>query len=201
MTLLLWGGALAAWLFIVTFVLDGWTRPGYRPVRHPVSALALGSRGWLQTGNFVVCGLMITGASVALAGELDSVALAVVVGVFGIGVIASGVFPMDAMRGYPPGTPDETPAETSSRHKLHDWAGVLVFGLVPVAAVVAAFVLPGTGWKWYSALTAAATVVGFVAFGQTFEQDHPRAGLVQRATIVVGWTWLGAVFAHAAQGG
>jgi hypothetical protein len=185
-------------LFIATFVLDGWTRPGYRPVRHPVSALALGPRGWLQATNFILCGLALTAASIAVADALGSALLAVVIAVFGVSLVASGVFPMDPMRGYPPGTPDETPSETSLRHKLHDWAGVVVFGSLPVAATVASFVLPEAGWKWYSALTAVAALAGFVAFGQAWEQDHPRAGLVQRATIIVGWAWLGAVFAYAA---
>ncbi|MFD2792744.1 DUF998 domain-containing protein [Promicromonospora vindobonensis] len=199
MTFLLWSGAVGSWLFIVTFLLDGWTRPGYRPVRDPVSALALGSRGWLQGANFILCGLAITAGAVALAGAVDSVLLALVVAVFGLALVASGVFPMDAMRGYPPGTPDETPTEYSRRHTWHDRAGMVVFGAIPVAAIIATSVLPEIGWKWYSGLTAAAAGAGFLVFGQAWEDDHPRAGLVQRATIVVGWTWLGLLFAHAAR--
>ena len=195
---MLWCGALGSWLFVVTFMVDGWTRLGYRPVRQPVSALALGSRGWIQTVNFVVCGLAITAGAVAVAGALDDMALAAVIAVFGLSLVASGVFPMDAMRGYPPGTPDETPDDVSARHRWHDRAGVAVFGSLPVAAVIAAFVLPDAGWTWFSGLTAAATLAGFVAFGQAWEQDHPRAGLVQRVTIIVGWSWLGLLFVHAA---
>lgn len=103
MTALLWTGAAGAWGFVVTFLLDGWTRPGYRPVRHPVSALALGPRGWLQAANFVVCGVLITAGAVAVADALDSVVLAGAIAVFGVSLVASGVFPMDAMRGYPRG--------------------------------------------------------------------------------------------------
>jgi hypothetical protein len=198
-TFLLWSGAVGSWLFIVTFLLDGWTRPGYRPVRQPVSALALGSRGWLQATNFILCGLAITAGAVALAGAVSSVLLALVVAVFGLALVASGVFPMDAMRAYPPGTPDETPTEYSRRHTWHDRAGMVVFAVIPVAAIVASSVLPETGWKWYSGLTAAAAGAGFLVFGQAWEEDHPRAGLVQRATIIVGWTWLGLLFAHAAR--
>ncbi|MFC5820752.1 DUF998 domain-containing protein [Nonomuraea harbinensis] len=197
-TTVLWLGTLGSWLFVVTFVLDGWTRPGYRPVRHAVSALALGPRGWVQGANFIVCGAAITAGAVAVAGALGSVPLAVVIGVFGLSLVASGVFPMDPMRGYPPGTSEETPTEVSKAHKLHDYAGALVFFALPAAALIAAFVLPETGWKWYSALTAAAGTAGFLAFGHAWETDHPKAGLVQRATIVVGWVWLGLLFAHAA---
>lgn len=198
MRALLWLGALGSWLFVVVFLVDGWTRPGYRSVRHPVSALALGSRGWLQTANFIACGLAITAGAVAVAGALNSVVLPVVIGIFGVSLIASGAFPMDAMRGYPPGTPDTTPADVSIRHKRHDWAGTVVFASPPVAAVVAAFVLPGAAWTWYSALTAVLALLGFIAFGQAWENDAPRAGLVQRGTIIVGWLWLGLLFVHAA---
>ncbi|WP_262403428.1 DUF998 domain-containing protein [Actinomadura sp. CNU-125] len=133
MTAALWTGAAGTWGFVATFLLDGWTRPGYRPVRHPVSALALGPRGWLQTANFVVCGAAIAVGAVAVGDALDGAVLAGAIAVFGASLVASGVFPMDAMRGYPPGTPDGTPDDTSVRHRLHDWAGAVVFGSLPVA--------------------------------------------------------------------
>lgn len=56
MNVLLWAGAVGALLFPVVFLIDGWTRPQYRPMYHPVSALALGRRGWIQTTNFVLSG-------------------------------------------------------------------------------------------------------------------------------------------------
>ncbi|MDT0441390.1 DUF998 domain-containing protein [Streptomyces johnsoniae] len=191
-----WLGAFGSWLFVVTFLLDGWARPGYHPVRHAVSALALGRRGWIQTANFIVCGLAITAGAVALADAADSLLLALVIGAFGVSLIASGVFPMDAMRGYPPGTPEGTPTDTSTRHQWHDWAGAVVFGSLPIAAIIAAFVLPETVWKWYSALTAILMFAAAAAFGQAWENDHPRTGLLQRAAIIVGWLWLGLLFAH-----
>lgn len=185
----LWAGAIGSWLFIVVFLVDGLTRPGYRPVRQPVSALALGSRGWLQTTNFVVCGLLITVGAFALGNVLLTIAVAV----FGLVLVASGVFPMDPMRGYPPGTPEGTPEGLSLTHKLHDWAGAAVFSALPVASLIAVFVLPN--WQWYSGLTCAAATTGFLAFGQAWENDTPYTGLLQRATIIIGWSWLGFLFA------
>ncbi|ARQ71144.1 hypothetical protein CAG99_22050 [Streptomyces marincola] len=198
-TAVLWLGAAGAWLFVVTFLVDGVTRPGYRPVRHAVSALALGPRGWLQTTNFILCGAAVTAGAVGFAATGGSVLLAVLIGVFGVALVASGVFPMDAMRGYPPGAPEGTPEETSWRHRRHDEAGAVVFFSLPVTAVVAAFVLDGVVWPTYSALTGAVMLVATLAFGQAWENDHPRTGLVQRAAIVVGWLWLGLLFAHAAR--
>lgn len=59
MTARLLSGVAGTALFVVIFLADGATRPGYDPIRHPVSALALGARGWLQTTNFLLSGLLI----------------------------------------------------------------------------------------------------------------------------------------------
>ncbi len=193
MTALLLAGTAGTTLFVVCFLVDGATRPGYHPVRQPVSALALGGRGWVQTGSFLVCGLLVTGAAVGLFQAVGSVWLGVLVAVFGLALVASGVFPMDPMRGYPPGTPDTTPEATSLRHRVHDWAGVAVFTALPAAAVAAAVVLDEPAWVLYSAATAVAAVVLLLWFGSAWEADHPRAGLIQRVLILVGWSWLGAL--------
>ena len=113
--------------------------------------------------------------------------------VFGLGLVTSGVFPMDPMRGYPPGTPDEDPAAYSRRHQLHDHAGAVVFLALPAAAAIAAFTLSGGIWRTVCAVTAAGLLYGFMVFGSAWENDSPRAGLVQRAVIVPGWLWLAAV--------
>ncbi|MEE6280590.1 DUF998 domain-containing protein [Georgenia sunbinii] len=196
MTALLLAGTAGAALFILVFLVDGATRPGYSPVRQPVSALALGPRGWLQASSFIVCGLLITASAAGLHLATGSWLLAVVVAAFGLGLVASGIFPMDPMRGYPPGTPDTTPSTTSLRHRLHDWAGVVVFTAPPVAAGVAVVVLDDLGWVVYAAVTAATTGALFLYFGTAWEADHPRAGLIQRLTIVVGWSWLGLLCWH-----
>jgi hypothetical protein len=190
-------GSIALAVFVVVFLVDGWTRPGYHPVRQPVSALALGHRGWIQATNFIVCGAVVTAGAIGVAHTFGSVLLGVAIGVFGVSLLVSGLFPMDAMRAYPPGTPDETPTEYSRRHTIHDQAGSVVFTSLPGAAIIAVFTVPGAGWMWFSCLTAAALTVGFIVFGQAWENDSRYAGLIQRAVIVVGWAWLALLFLHA----
>lgn len=194
--LLLWVGTAGAWLFVIVLLLDGWTRPGYRPVRQPVSALALGTRGWVQTANFLVCGVAITAGAVGLGFIGDSILLAIALGVFGLSLVASGVFPMDPMRGYPPGTPEGDPVKTTRHHRLHDVAGMVVFTSLPVAALIATLSLDDVLWRVCSGIVAAGLTAGFLAFGQAWEDDAPRAGLIQRATIIPGWVWLGALLLH-----
>ena len=185
-------GAAAAIAFILVAAVDGRTRPGYRPARHPVSALALGPRGWLQTANFLGCGAAVTAGSAALADT--SWPLAASTAITGLALIASGIFPMDPMRGYPPGTPDTTPARYSLRHRVHDAAGAVVFLAIPAAETTAALT-PALGpLRPYSAVSAAASLILFGVFGRAWERDSPRAGLWQRLAILAGWTWLAVIF-------
>lgn len=189
-------GVAGSALFVITFLIDGATRPGYHPIRQPVSALALGSRGWVQTANFILSGLLITASTPGLYRASGSLWLAVLVAVFGLALVASGVFPMDPMRGYPPGTPDTTPTTTSRTHKLHDWAGVLVFTSLPAAAVVAALALDDPPWVVLSVFAAVALLALLLLFGNAWETDSPRAGLIQRLQIITGWTWLALLCLH-----
>jgi hypothetical protein len=108
-------GALAGPIFVTTFLVAGAARTGYHPLRHPISSLALGDGGWLQTVNFVVAGVL----SLALAGGLWSMrrlstvygwprrarAAAVLIALWGLGFLGAAMFPTDPVSGYPAGTP------------------------------------------------------------------------------------------------
>ena len=59
-------GAIAGPLFVLVFLLEGATRANYDPLRHPVSSLALGDYGWVQSANFVAAGLLTLAFSVGL---------------------------------------------------------------------------------------------------------------------------------------
>jgi hypothetical protein len=41
-------GVVAGPVFVAVCLLEGTVRDAYRPLRHPVSSLALGPRGWIQ---------------------------------------------------------------------------------------------------------------------------------------------------------
>jgi hypothetical protein len=71
-TLLLWCGAAGAPLFVIAFLIEGATRPGYNPVRLPISLLSLGDLGWTQTANFILDGVLMLGFAVGLGRSLPS---------------------------------------------------------------------------------------------------------------------------------
>src|SRR4051794_21435385 len=65
-------GAVAGPLFVVVFLAEGATRAGYDPLRHPVSSLALGDGGWMQTVNFLVAGSLSLAFAVGLRRALKA---------------------------------------------------------------------------------------------------------------------------------
>jgi len=180
-------------------------RAGYQPLRHPVSSLALGPRGWIQAGNFAVAGtLFLAGAAgLARAGEVvaSSRAAPALIGAAGAGLIGSAVFATDPVSGYPPGTP-EVPAKPSRTGTAHTLAAIPVFVGLPAAALT-------YGWRsWragqrrfglYSAASALTMLTTSALAGAGFGQS-PRlvrlGGLFQRAGIITGFGWLTALSAR-----
>ncbi|GAA3943767.1 DUF998 domain-containing protein [Actinoplanes auranticolor] len=204
--LLLLCGLLAGPLFVVTFLLEGASRDGYDPLRHPVSSLALGPGGWVQIGAFLTAGLLTLAFAVGLRRSLGrgpgSAAGPLLIGVWGVGLLGAGVFVTDPVSGYPAGTP-ATPDAPSRPGLLHDLAfslpGFVGFAAAMVVLTYAFARRHAPGWAIYSGLSAIAFLVLFVLASAGFAQD-PRwvstAGLLQRLAVGVGWLWLGLLAAR-----
>ena len=194
---LLWIGAIGASGFLIVALVEGWIRPGYSSVRHPVSALALTGRGWVQNANFAIAGVAITAGSIGVILRGTGLILALTIMVFGVALTLSA-FPMDPSRGYPSGAPADDPATPSLHHQIHDLAGAGVFFSLPVVALVAVFALP----VWWMQLNAGAMFIFLCVatyfWGQAWENDSPRTGLIQRVFIVPGWLWLASMFSSLA---
>jgi hypothetical protein len=143
----------------------------------------------VQTSNFVITGRLMIAAAAGTREALDVIFGPPLLAIFGVGLVVSGIFPMDPMRGYPLGTEPGTPAVLSRRHKVHDVFGFVVFSSLGAAAIAFGLALEG-GWKVYSFATAALIIVLIVVFGAAWERDSPRIGLLQRLMVLVGWTWI-----------
>ena len=124
-------------VFTATFLAEGAARDGYRPLRHPVSSLALGPRGWVQTANFAVAGILCLAGAPGLRRAADRLAGCragpVMVATAAAGLIGSVVFHTDPVGGYPPGTPD-MPARFSRAGIAHNLTAILVLARLPAAA-------------------------------------------------------------------
>jgi Protein of unknown function (DUF998) len=201
-------GQAAGPVFVTAFLLEGARRDDYRPLRHPVSSLALGPRGWIQTANFAVTGtLFLAGAAgLSRAGDpaVSGRAARALIAAAGAGLLGAAAFPTDPVSGYPPGSPDAPPSP-SPTGIAHNLAAVPVFLGLPAAAL-------DCGWRsWragqrtfalYSAGTAVTMTVTTALASAGFSQA-PRfarlGGLFQRASIVTGFAWLAALSARALQ--
>jgi Protein of unknown function (DUF998) len=196
--LLLRGGVVAGPLFVTTFLIEGAGRADYRPRRHPVSSLALGPRGWVQTANFAVTGGLYLGCSLGLrrAGA-ETRAGSILVGAAAVGLLGSAAFVTDPISGYPPGTPDVPAGSTVGR--LHDLFAIPTFLGLPAAALVFARAAYGRGdrrWAAYSASSGLGMLAAFAGATAGFTQARlvvDRAGLLQRAAVITGFGWLTAL--------
>src|SRR5207248_11304020 len=106
---LLYAGIVGPPLFIVVFLFEGFTRPGYSQWRHYVSQLATGDGGWMQVINFLVCGSLVITFAIALRsaikGSRGSIGAPVLIGLFGMALLVAGTFATDPALGYPVGAP------------------------------------------------------------------------------------------------
>jgi hypothetical membrane protein len=203
---LLYAGVVGPLLFIVVFLIEGLTRPGYSAWRHYVSQLATGDGGWVQVANFLVCGgLMVTfaiGLRHVLQGSRGSIGAPVLFGLFGASLLVAGIFVTDPALGYPVGA-----AQVHTVHgMIHGLAGLAAFSLLPAAAFVMARYfasMPGARrWVIYSAGIGILLVVCFIASTTVSTLDErgvwPNAptGFLQRIAIIGGWTWISIVALH-----
>jgi hypothetical protein len=199
-------GALAGPSFVTMFMAEGARRPGYDPVRHPVSSLALGPGGWQQKTNFLVAGTLYVAGAVGMASDrrasAGSVVSPVLVGAAGAGLIGSGAFATDPVSGYPPGTPD-APGRPTRSGVIHDLSAVPTFLGLPVAqlAFARSFRRDGfRGWAAYSAASAGLMGVNFVLASAAFGQAPHLVrygGVFQRLSVSAGFAWLTAIFLRA----
>jgi hypothetical protein len=200
-------GVAAGPAFVAVFAVESaLSNDGYRPLRHPVSALALGPRGWIQTANFTCAGTLFLAAAAGLARARvpagSGRAVPALVGAAGAGLIGAAVFVTDPVSGYPPGTPD-APTEPTRTGNAHSLVAVPVFVGLPAAALACGWRSWRTGqhrFGLYSAGTAVTMLTTMALAGAGFGQV-PRlvslGGLFQRVSIVTGFGWLTALCARA----
>ena len=125
-------GIVAPVVFVTTVAIEGWLRPGYDWRSMFVSELALGSRGIIQIGNFLVFGLLqflfASGMAAEFPGGRASRSGPIVLRVIAIGMIASGLFVMD---------PLSTPIASLSWHCwLHGVGGRMILYGWPVSCFI-----------------------------------------------------------------
>jgi hypothetical membrane protein len=193
-------GVIGPVLFIIVFLVEGATRPGYSAWRHAVSQLSLGEQGWINIANLVVCGLLLLGFSFGLRRVLRSGKGAAwgprLAALCGVLLMIPGDFVVDTGLGYPPGI-----APHYTLHgPIHAIAGTLLFGCLAALCVVLARRFAGDpawkGWAPYSIATGVMVAVLYVATAVVTNLDasgallHAPSGLLQRIALIGGLGWI-----------
>ena len=133
-------GVLAGPFYLAVGLAQAFVRDGFVFSRHPLSVLANGPGGWVQTANFVITGLMVIAAAVGFARVLAPASRATSwwLGAFGASMIAAAVFRADPMDGFPAGTSVGPPTAMSVTGMMHFIVGTLGFTALGVSCFVAA---------------------------------------------------------------
>ncbi|WP_433087720.1 DUF998 domain-containing protein [Dactylosporangium sp. CA-052675] len=176
---LLRAGLIAGPVFVATVLAQQTFRDGDDPMRHPVTALALGPGGWVRVTGFAIAGLLGLAFALGLRRALrpgpGAFAGPLLVAVWSVGLIGAGLFPADAVDGHPAGAlafwlPARIAlaaamfvlAHADARRHRPAWASCsLVSGIVFAALVVLTSTgsaphpwLAGAGWLWAALIAA-----------------------------------------------
>lgn len=201
-------GLVAGPLLLVILLVDGATRPDYDQVRHGVSQLGTGERGWLVQATFVVCGALFAILAVRVhlsmrAASTPSLWLPRWLGVLAVGLVLAGVAPTDPALGFPPGVPE--PAAMSLAAGVHQLGGAFVFVGLIGGGIAAGRWFARTGcrrWAWYSLGTATAVAATAIAAGIVYRLvqrgvlSTGPAGLLELTSFILGFGWTAVLSAY-----
>jgi Protein of unknown function (DUF998) len=193
-------GIVAGPLYVLVSVTEALTREGFSLARHQWSLLANGDLGWVHVANLVVTGLLTVAFAVGLRRVLapgrGGTWASRLVGVYGLSLVAAGVFRADPAMGFPPGTPEDA-AEVSWHGVLHLVAGGVGFVCLVVACLLVAgrFAAEGRqGWARFSRATGVLFLAGFVAVAAGAGATWSNVAFT--AAVVLVWSWVSALAAH-----
>jgi hypothetical protein len=202
--MLLSGGLIAGPLYVTLALTQAVLRDGFDITRHAVSLLALGTGGWIQVANFVITGLLVLACAAGLRavtrGGTGGTWGPLLLGVYGIALIGSGLFPADAGFGFPPGTPPGPPAAMTAAGTLHFAVGGVGFMALIAACLVFArrqFALGDTRNGAFSVFTGVVFLAAFMAIASGPPRPATVIGLW--LGLAVTWVWLAALAWRARQ--
>ena len=188
-------GTVGPVLFFAVLIVEGAVRPGFRPLHNTISELTFGPRGWIQTANFVVFGILFLifarGVKTTINDSRSARLGGALLFAIGLGVLGCG---LSRAESWPP-------SSMGAPGLVHVFSSiVLIFALLPVATGVMARAFAGdVRWRSLALATGMtsfvtlALLVGGLALmsppGQPARIGNEYAGLIQRVDVAVFLVW------------
>lgn len=191
-----WAGVIGPSLFLLTFMIEGWLRPDYNAFEMFISALSLGSHGWIQILNFMVFGVLLFIFSRGVAAEFPSGKASrgglIILTIIAICYFLSGPFVMD---------PANTPRDQMTFHgTMHGIFGAIVFTLMPICCFVyLRRFRDDPDWRflqWWTLALGIISALGVIILTVATKSPATQGifnnwlGLVQRTAIVPFMIWI-----------
>lgn len=193
-------GVAAGPLYIAVGIVEMLLNPGFDIRKHSLSLLSAGSLGWIHISLFVIVGLFVflgaVGIRKAIKDEKAGTWAPILLGLYGVSLIAAGIFVPDPMKGFPPG---ETYGTISTNGIMHLVAGMVGFiGLIAACFVFARRfgALKQKHLQIFSIKTGIIFFVSFfgiAAFSQQNDQIVMFINLFFTFAVVLSWIWLSTV--------
>lgn len=191
---LLGWGVLVGPIYLTVGLTLALTRDGFSLSEHQLSLLMLGDNGWIQSANLILSGVLTWvaayGFARAMAGTSSGRWTAILLAVFGAGLVGSGNFPPDPMAGFPPGVES---GDATASGLLHLILGAVGFIVLAIATFVAATWMRARGdlhWASYSRASGIVVLAGFLG-GAALSQQAIGVVLLWVA-VVAGYAWIAA---------
>ncbi|WP_328523075.1 DUF998 domain-containing protein [Kribbella sp. NBC_00359] len=185
-------GVLVGPIYFAVSLVQAFSRDGFDFSEHQLSLLMLGDRGWIQSANLIINGLLTLAAAGGFLRAMQTRRRGRLapglLGVFAIGLVGSGIFAPDPMQGFPPGTGEVTITSSGILH--------MAFGAAQFLALAGACFsfarwldLHGDpGWRRWSTASGVTIIVGFL--GGAALAQHTIGVVFLWAAVVTGYLWI-----------
>ena len=201
-------GVAAGPLYIFVGLLEILTRPGFDVRKHSLSLMSIGPMGWIHIGLFIITGILVILGAVGIrraikgekalrqgSGQAGTWA-PILLAVYGISLIAAGIFVPDPMKGFPQGMPSGAISTSGIMH--------LVSGSICFTGLIAACLIFGKRFKhlkdtqmgMFSVITGFVFLFSFIGIAGFSGQNDLVVMIVTLFfyfAVVLSWIWLSTI--------
>ncbi|MFC6355126.1 DUF998 domain-containing protein [Luethyella okanaganae] len=183
-------GSFGGPLFVVLVLIQMAVVPWFDIVKFPLSVLSVGETWWMNKTAFLGGGLLTLAGAIGLRrtlrGRPSGAFGPLLIGVFGVGLVGSGIFDVDPGDGAPPGSPALTQSDYTWHMYAHNLSSMVAFICLSIACFVFVRRFTHQGkWAWI-VVSVCVGVVTFVLF--FLPVGTPSLRLAIATLLMFSWT-------------